>query len=117
MVRHAAQRCYLVWSVEAGGGAGAFANGACVGALESSFFFLVIRVLGCTVVAGFFFLVAVSPASPSGADCVWRSATSAASGGAGASLSSCGPLTLAFLGTLARSANRTLAGFAVLPTD
>src|SRR5579863_4327085 len=49
----------------------------------SSFFLSLSRVFSAVVVFFFFFFEAVSPARPSGADWVCRSATSAASGGAG----------------------------------
>ena len=58
---------------------------------DSSFFFFawLLRVFSAVVAAAFFFFlfVGVWPDRPRGADCVWRSATSAASGGAGAEYS------------------------------
>ena len=68
--------------------------------------FLVRRVFSPVVVAFFFFLAAVSPARPRGPACVWRSATSAASGAGGVSASGCGPFALGCLdclGCLARA--------------
>ena len=77
----------------AGAGAGAGAPGTAGigvgsgrgggGTWFSILFLSLNRVFSSVVVFFFFFLEAVSPASPSGADCVCRSATSAASGATG----------------------------------
>jgi len=63
-----------------GAGAGGISAGFCSGS-TGFLFFSARRVFWPTVVALVFFFLARLPPRPKGADCVWRSATSAASGG------------------------------------
>src|SRR5208337_174375 len=63
------------------------------------------RVFSALVSAAFFFFLVVAFGSK-GADCVCRSATSEASGGAGANASPGAPLAFGFLGSRARALNR-----------
>src|SRR5580704_9442839 len=83
-------------------GTGGIGVGCCGGgAVESDgFFFLLLRrVFSVAVVAVFFFFDAVSgPDKPRGAACVCWSATSAASGGAGAFASPESPADFSFFG-------------------